>query len=169
MSAASRSNAPRNFRSFLGAADDDPLLGDDLSTTDETPRGNGLGLALEVEAPDRFQRERSSGEALGQRTDVGLTGRRLRFETLRDVDRVAEHRVVGAHLAADDERDRVATVDADVQAERLRRLAQPSGGSRRSVRASPSAHASARVPRRLRGSPGAPKNASSASPAYLST
>ena len=87
---------------------------------DDAPRRDRPRLALHRQLPDRFELERTPGQLLRELADVGLAAGRGDLQALRHIDRVAEHRIVGAHLVADDARDCVAGVDPDAQTELLR-------------------------------------------------
>src|SRR5207237_8385356 len=91
---------------------------------DEPPRADGLALALQRQLADRLEFEQVLREPQRRLADVGLAGRRRRLQPLREDPGVAEDGVVGARLAADNPRDPVPRVDADVQHEAARALGQ---------------------------------------------
>ena len=92
-----------------------PRPGSELSLSEQSPCADGLALPLQGQLADRLELEQVLGEPQRRLADVRLAGRRRRLQPLREDDGVAQYGVVGARLAADDPRDPVSGVDADVQ------------------------------------------------------
>ena len=90
---------------------------DVVAHTDEPPGENGLRLPLERQLSDRLELEFAFDQTHRRLAHIRLTGRRCRLEPLSEDDRVAEHCVVHAGLAAQDACDSMAGVDAHMECE----------------------------------------------------
>ncbi len=84
---------------------------------DQPPGRHRLSLAFQRQLACRLELELGFRHADGRLAHVRLAGRRRGLEPLREDDRIPEHAVVHPRLAAEDARNSVTGVDADVQRE----------------------------------------------------
>src|SRR5207344_3504139 len=96
------------------------------SADDDTEHLHRLFATLHVPRPDRFTDHAGCG-LHRRRGGDDLTALRLRLQALRDVHRVAHHRVLQPSAAADGPRDHGTGVHADPHAE-LRHIRIPTFG-----------------------------------------